>query len=281
MRKLTRRQVIRGGIGLAGSLLIGDAFFVEPRWIAVRRLTYRVKGLPEAFRGYRIGLFSDVHFPRDISKSHIQRACTMLMEQKPDLVVVTGDFVDGKTVSSVPSLRGLYDALDSAPDGVYGVLGNHDYWLDAEGTRKELANSTPIVLIDDTHVLIERDGEVFALGGIDDLWNGVIDVVTTFEGVAPDVPRILLSHNPDFAEDCRDKVRIDLQLSGHTHGGQLSAPWGWNPLVPSKYGDKFRYGFNRGRSHMCFTTAGICSLRHVRLFCRPEVVVLELVPSES
>ena len=180
MKKLTRRQLIKRGIVLAGGVLLADALFIEPEWIAVRHLRFKVKGLPSAFEGYQIGLVSDIHFPRNISESYVRRACRTLMDQKPDVVVVPGDFVDGKTVSRVPSLRGLYDDLDSAPDGVYGVLGNHDHWLDGEGTRRELSDSTPIILIENSHVLIEREGRAIALGGIGDLWEGTVDVIAAF-----------------------------------------------------------------------------------------------------
>ena len=164
MKKLTRRQLIKRGLALAGGVLLTDALFIEPEWIAVRHLKFKVKDLPVAFEGYRIGLFADVHFPRNISSSYVRRASETLMAAKPDLVVLPGDFVDGKHVSTVPSFRGIYDALDTAPDGVYGVLGNHDHWFDEEGTRKELSASTPIKLIENTHVLIERGGGAIALG---------------------------------------------------------------------------------------------------------------------
>jgi predicted MPP superfamily phosphohydrolase len=176
-------------------------------------------------------------------------------------------------------MKGIFDPLAQLPDGVYGVLGNHDHWFDAEGTRKKLADSTPIELIECKHVIVERNGDALAIGGIGDLWEGEVDVVKAFQGVDPETPRILLSHNPDFAEENTDQVRVDLQLSGHTHGGEIVSPWGWAPVIPSNYGSKFRYGFAQGKSHPCFTTSGVCSPRHVRFLCRPEVVVIELQPA--
>jgi predicted MPP superfamily phosphohydrolase len=276
--KLTRRQFLKRALVAGVGLTALDAL-IEPEWIATRRVVARVSGLGEGLAGYRIGLLSDIHYPRNISSGYVQRACRTLVEAGIDTAIVPGDLVDGKSITKVPSFKGLYDALGEAKGGAYTVLGNHDHWLDADGTRKELALSTPLRLIENEHVLIERYGAVLALGGVGDLWEGTVDVTKAFRGVDPGVPRMLLSHNPDFAEDCRDDVRIDLQISGHTHGGEVAMPWGWAPHIPSKYGNKFRYGFSQGRSHRCFTTAGICSPRHVRLFCRPEVVVIELQPA--
>lgn len=262
---------------MAGAGLLGiDALAIEPEWLATRTVRAQIKGLGKGLAGYRIGLISDVHFPRNISNEFVDRACSLLVSAGADIAVLPGDFVDGRFIRSVPSMEGLFDRLSEVPDGAFGVLGNHDHWLDADGTRREMARSTPIRLIENEHVLIERGGDAIAVGGIGDLWEGVVDINRTFQGLAPDVPRVLLSHNPDFAEENADPGRVDLQLSGHTHGGEIVFPWGYAPVHPSMYGSRFRYGFGEGKSHRCFTTAGICSPRHARLFCRPEVVIIEL-----
>jgi predicted MPP superfamily phosphohydrolase len=277
-RKLTRRQFIKRSLFAGGALVLTDAL-LEPELVKTTEVVAPISGLDNGLAGFRIGLISDVHYPRAISDGYIQGLCRTLIESRIDVAVLPGDFVDGKCITRVPTMKGLFDALGSVKYGVYGVLGNHDHWLDADGTRKELARSTPIELLECKHIVIERDNATLALGGIGDLWEGEVDVAKTFWGVDPRTPRILLSHNPDFAEENTEDVRIDLQVSGHTHGGEISTPWGWAPVTPSRYGSKFRYGFNRGKSHMCFTTSGVCSPRRLRLFCRPEVVVIELRPA--
>lgn len=264
-----------GAVALTGI----DLFFIESEWLALRRVRVPIQGLHPDLSGYKIGVISDIHYPRNISPGFIRRASLMLSREEPDMIAVPGDFVDGRGSWTVPSLNGLFDDL-SAPDGVVGTLGNHDHWLDGEGTEKEILDSTPIKLIENRHVLVERGGGALVVGGVGDLWEGKVAPDEAFAGVDPLVPRVLLSHNPDLAEEMMQDVRVDLQISGHTHGGEIVAPWGYGPIVPSKYGNKFRYGLNEGQSHMCFTTAGVCSPRHMRFSCRAEVVVLELVPLE-
>ncbi len=273
MEKLSRRDILKRAFFASAGLLFLDAV-IEPRSLALRRVEFSLPNLPPSFDGYKIGILSDIHYPRAIKKAFIRSACQLLMETDPDVVVIPGDFVDGKHISKVPSLTGLFDDL-TPPDGVFGVLGNHDHWLDEEGSRRALAEDTPVQLIENQHVLLEREGDVLALGGVGDLWEGIVDPASGFEGVEDGVPRILLSHNPDLAEEA-EGVQIDLQISGHTHGEEVATPWGAAPFIPSNYGNKFRYGFNQGKSHMCFTTSGITSPRRVRLFCRPEVVCLTL-----
>ena len=273
-KKLTRRDFLQrgflatvGGTGLYAALL-------EPEWLALDRIDIPIQDLPPAFDGYKIAVISDVHYPRQIEVPFLNRAFDLVKEAKADVLVMPGDFCDGKGLTKVPALAGVF-AMASAPDGVFGVLGNHDHWFDADAVKKELLG-TPIRLIDNKSVRLSRGGAEIALGGIGDLWCDLIDPERAFEGVPKEMPRILLSHNPDFAEDYERDERIDLQISGHTHGGEVRLPWGYSPIVPSKYGQKFRAGLASGKSHRVYTSRGICSPRHVRLFCRPEVSLITL-----
>lgn len=273
---LSRRKLLKRGLGLGALAVVGDAYGIEPEWIDVERVEIPVHGLGKAFDGYRIALLSDFHWPRHVTRKTLRRAIAKANAFEPDLVAIPGDLCDGKPGSPTPDLRGLFDDLRSR-DGIVGTLGNHDHWLgNVERLRNEIARNTPIELIENRHRLLRRRGDALAVGGTGDLWCGVVDPVAAFAGVSDDVPRIMLSHNPDVAEDVAWPVRIDLQLSGHTHGGQVRLPFGPAPCIPSKYGQKFREGLVQGRSHRVYVTRGVCSIRHIRFFCRPEVTYLTL-----
>jgi len=274
--KLSRRKLIKRGLGL-GILAVGaDAYGLEPNWIDVERVEVPIRGLGAGFDGYRIALLSDVHWPHFSSRRVVERAIRRANAFEPDLIALPGDLCDNSPSGTVPDLRGLFDGL-RARDGIVGTLGNHDHRLhDVEGLRRELARNTPIEIVENRHRLLRRGNDTLALGGVGDLWYGLVDPVAAFAGVPEDVPRIMLSHNPDVAEDQVWPVRIDLQLSGHTHGGEVRVPFGPAPHIPSKYGNKFREGLVEGRSHRVYVTRGVCSIKHIRFWCRPEVTHLTL-----
>jgi predicted MPP superfamily phosphohydrolase len=205
----------------------------------------------------------------------------MAMDFKPDIIAMPGDFVharnDGDTThQDVPALGSVFAGF-GAPDGVIGVLGNHDHWRNAEGVRRELSAS-PIRLIDNSRIVVTRGASSLALAGLGDLWEGELNFDSALGGLSGNVPVILLEHNPDLAETMPDGYRVDLQLSGHTHGGQVRIPFGPAPVLPSRYGNKYREGLVEGPRHRVYVTRGVgfSSPIPVRFFCRPEVTGITL-----
>jgi len=271
---MSRRTLLKFAATTLAAGVAADAFILEPRRLTLQTLEVPIKGLPEVFDGYRIALFSDFHYPLWSSAEMIRDAVALANSFAPDMMTLPGDFVD-KRVKSIPDLGGLFDAAQ-AKDGVIGTLGNHDHLANAEGVRRAVADRTPIQLIDNHSIMVEREGEALAFGGVDDLWEGVVMPDRALRRVSPETPRILLSHNPDLAEEMTVKVRVDLQLSGHTHGGGVCLPGGVALIVPSLYGQKFRAGLVEGRSHRVYVTRGICSVWHNRLLCPPEVTGITL-----
>ncbi len=272
--RVSRRGLLKIAVATLALGAATDAFALEPHHLTLQTLEVPIKGLPEAFDGYRIALLSDFHYPYWSSAEMIRQAVAMANSFHPDLMTLPGDFVD-KRVSSIPSLSGLFDAA-KANDGVVGTLGNHDHLANAKGVRRAIADGTPIRLIDNQAFMVERNGQALAIGGVDDLWEGVVMPDRALARIPQEIPRILLSHNPDLAEEMNVKVRVDLQLSGHTHGGGVCLPGGVALVVPSMYGEKFRAGLVEGRSHRVYVTRGICSVWHNRLFCPPEVTGITL-----
>lgn len=280
--RISRRKLIKWGVGalVAGALVNG--FALEPRRIQLQRTTVRIDGLGDAFKGYKIGVLSDFHIPHFVSVDYIRRAIRLVSQQKPDIILLPGDFCNSKGFFGldkdvpVPDLAPFLSGID-APDGVYGVLGNHDYWLNAEGVTEALSK-TPVHLIHNVNVVIRRGSDELAIVGTPDLWEDDIDLDAAFEGISPETPRILMQHNPDLAEEFPAGYRVDLQISGHTHGGQVRIPFGPALILPSKYGNKYREGLVQGPRHRVYITRGVgmSSTLPVRFCCPPEATLLEL-----
>jgi predicted MPP superfamily phosphohydrolase len=280
--KITRRKAIKLGLGalVAGSLVNG--FLLEPRRIRLERVRVQIDDLGSAFRGYKIGVLSDFHIPHFVSEEYIRSAVNLVLAEDADLIVLPGDFCNSKGFFGlrrsypVPDLAPYLQDL-RAPDGVYGVLGNHDYWLNAEGVADALTR-TPVSLLRNESVTISKGGDSLALVGTPDLWEDDIALGRAFAGIPSGTPRILLQHNPDLAEDFPAGYRVDLQISGHTHGGQVRIPFGPALILPTKYGNKYREGLVRGPRHRVYITRGVgmSSTLPVRFCCPPEVTLIEL-----
>ena len=280
--KISRRKAIKLGISavVAGSLV--DAFALEPRRIRLERVSVAIDGLGESFRGYRIGVLSDFHIPHFVSREYIENSIETLQSQKPNLMLLPGDFCNSKGFFGlhrempVPELAPYLSTL-RAPDGVFGVLGNHDYWLNAEGVTEALAE-TPVRLLHNSSVTLTRGSDKLAIVGTPDLWEDDIDLDAAFAGIDPKTPRILLQHNPDLAEEFPEGYRVDLQVSGHTHGGQVRIPFGPALILPTKYGNKYREGLVQGPRHRVYITRGVgmSSTLPVRFCCPPEATLIEL-----
>ncbi len=276
--KISRRKMITRGFFAFTTLAASvgaDAFVIEPNRLTVDTPDIHIPSLPQAFDGYRIALIADIHYPRFIHPDYVRSAVALANSYHPDVMVFAGDICDNKGLTAIPDLSGLFDAA-TAKDGVWGTLGNHDHWLDAPGVRKELNRHTPIRMIENEAITVERGGQGLAIGGVGDLWCGVVDVPKAFAKIPPDMARILVSHNPDLAEDLRDPVRVDLQLSGHMHGGQIYIPGYGGLLHPSKYGKKFCQGLVQGKAHRVYVTRGLHSTGRIRFNCPPAVSIITL-----
>ena len=281
-RRVSRRKFIASGLFVVAGLAVGaDAVVFEPKRLRAEKIRFPVQGLGAPLNGYRIAFLSDFHYPNCIDDEFIQRAFAMAADFEPDLIVLGGDFIHCASREyvagrPVPKMATAFGQL-SAPDGVVAVLGNHDHWFNAPGIRDSL-RSLNIELLENRHLDIERGAAKLAVAGTGDFWEGEIDLKSAFGGIAPETPRILLQHNPDFAEVFPKGYRVDLQLSGHTHGGQVRLPFGPALILPTRYGNKYRAGLVQGPRHPVYVTrgVGVSSPIPLRFCCPPEVTLIEL-----
>lgn len=260
----------------------GYARAIEPRWLQWKRQTIPLGGLPRAFDGYRILQISDLHLAdgRALTPTALRTIVARANRLRPDLIVITGDFISAIDPVSLEGLATL-SAL-KAPDGVAAILGNHDYWHGLADLRAAL-DAAGIPLLMNTHRVILRgaEQEQLVVAGIDDAWDGKPDISGALTGLGEDAFAILLAHEPNFAVEAVRDGRVRLQLSGHTHGGQIRIPM-IGPIVLPDLGYLYPQGLYRvtrraGPPLVIYTNRGIGVAEiPLRLFCRPEITLITL-----
>ena len=263
-----RRRRILALVPLLGVLLIAYTF-VEPHILHIRPVVFRHPDLPEAFHGLSIVFLSDIHHGPFLSLPRVREVVRRTNELSPDLILLGGDYVHRDVKYIEPVFTEL--AQLSAPLGVYGVLGNHDHWESQAKTRKAM-RAAGIVSIDNDAVWIGRGGARMRLGGVGDLWEDAQRLNVTLEGTAEEDFVLLVSHNPEYASDVVDP-RIDLMLSGHTHGGQCSVLGLWAPILPSRTGNKYRSGWVQAPHTTVFISNGIGTITPPVRFCTPPQIL--------
>jgi predicted MPP superfamily phosphohydrolase len=288
----SRRAFLTDSVIVAGAACSGVAgvysTFVTPWSLSLVRHRIPIPNLPHALDGIRLVQLTDTHLGPRIPASFIRQAVDMAIGLDPDLFVLTGDYVHmGR--SYIEPAAALFKPLSETRAGrlgVIGVIGNHDHYADAGAVRAALAGVGVRVLhnqrlfLDESRGLarILRTDASLCIAGVDDLLEGTPDLRESLGGVPDDVPRVLLSHNPDYAEDSILKAfRADLMISGHTHGGQVRLPVVGSPLIPSRFGQKYAHGLVRGPHCPVLVGAGVgMSLLPVRVGVDPEVVEITL-----
>ena len=287
---LNRRYGRRVGLGLAcviiGLVIYGMTFGFSQ--LQVRQIEFASKDLPEAFDGYRIVQFSDAHVDtfEGWLDEMLPRIVDSINAQKADMIVFTGDLQNlrpDELVPKVPQLRQLH-----APDGVYSILGNHDYatYLDCdEATKKQndlktqqLERQMGWTLLMNEHRIIRRGSDSIVIAGMEN-WgvqkrmprNG--DVGKTMKGVSPKSFTVMLQHDPNaWRAKILPECNAQLTLSGHTHGGQFSL-FGWTP-ANFTYSECFGTYYEGDRA-IC-VSSGLGGIIPFRLGQPGEIVVITL-----
>lgn len=275
--KLTRRKLLKLGGLSAGSLILGGgaAYGYGSRFeierFEITRVPIGIRGLPAAFDGYRIALLSDFHLYPHVRLEYLRKVFSVASELRPDLIVLTGDFVqDGSEAifDLAPALASM-----NATDGLFAVLGNHDIWKGGPVVRGGL-QSVGIPVLCNRGVALTRNGQRLYLAGVDDALSGVPDLSAAMEGWNGEKV-VVLSHAPDVADSFSEDPRVSLQLSGHSHGGQVRFPLIGSPFCPP-FGRKYDLGLYRVGGMWLYTNRGIGVTVPIRINCRPEMTEVTL-----
>jgi uncharacterized protein len=274
-----RTWVVAAAVVVAVLAVFVAYSFSETYRLEVKEYTYSSPEVPPAFDGTRIVLLTDIHRGMFFSERRVGRLVDQVNAMAPDLIVLGGDYVYG----SKDYERSAFAELGrlEAPLGTFAVLGNHDYAHLADGDWDpkpaiEAAVQAGIPVLDNSGVWIERSGERFRLAGVSDLLRGHPQADPGLEGTTPGDLVVLVSHEPDFVEWLMPQD-VNLVLSGHTHGGQITFFGLWAPVVSSEYGQTYRTGLVHNWRATVIVSNGIGTIfPPLRFFARPQIVVITL-----
>jgi predicted MPP superfamily phosphohydrolase len=239
--------------------------------LAVEQRTIMLERLPQKLDGFRIVHLSDIHHSPFTGTRQIERAIETTNSLEPDIIALTGDYVSHEREYAAPCAE-LMGRL-RARHGVYAVLGNHDHWTDA-ALIADLFRSEGICMLINEGMRFEKDGASFWLAGVDDTMVGQEDLPLALAGSSQDEMKLLLAHNPVVL---RRAVRagVDLVLSGHTHGGQVT--WRSEKSASGRPRRRLLRGLGRQGNTQIYVTRGLGTVvLPIRYGCPPEVSLLEL-----
>jgi uncharacterized protein len=269
---LCRTWILR--FALVSAAVLGLSTYVhgiEPNWYEVRQVSLILPHLAPEFSGYRVVQLSDIHADRWMTSDRLQRVVAKVNQQNADLILLTGDFVTRLPELYSPTLTELRHL--KTKDGSIAVLGNHD--VEHSKVIKAALSNANIRVLENQFTTIQRQNQSLHVAGVGDVWFRRANLEPILTGLPRDGAAILLAHEPDFADTSAATERFDLQLSGHSHGGQVHLP-PFKRLVPA-LAERYPNGQYQVGSMIQYTNRGIgSSPLHLRFNCRPEITVFTL-----
>ena len=243
----------------------------EPYRLTIEHHQIYLKRLPKALDGFRIVQLSDIHHSRFTSRQIIERAVQTATSLQPDIIALTGDYISKERAYAAPCAEILGKLR--ARHGIYAVLGNHDHWTDA-ALITDLFRAEGITVLINQGMRFEKNGAAFWLAGVDDTMVGLEDLPLAMAGSSDDEMKLLLAHNPIILRRAA-RAGVDLVLSGHTHGGQVSLVSDRNTAGRPRR--RVLKGLATEGETQIYVTRGLGTVvLPVRFGCPPEVSLLEL-----
>jgi hypothetical protein len=279
---LSRRKfLLAGAVAAAGAAGLGTDGFVQSNHPHVVEIEIPLSRLPESFDGFRIVQLSDFHYEEHFSAVPIRKSVAIVNGLRPDLIALTGDFVTVPILERPASMRAAAATIEPCAAALrdlqapkFAILGNHDAATSADRIVRAL-HEAHIPVLRNQSVPIERGRDRIWLAGIDDLLRGMPDMSTTLENIPEKDMTILLAHEPDFADDAALSP-VDLQLSGHSHGGQIWIPGIGAPWLPPM-ARRYPRGLHQVGNLTLYTNIGIGTIRApIRINCPPEITLITL-----
>ena len=245
---------------------------IEPYWIQTKEITIESNQIPAQFDGKKIVFISDVHLESwpFFDQKRTEDLVNQVNALHPDMILLGGDYVSDES----PYINPCFTELSKlkAPLGVYGVLGNND----PQNESIEAMKNANITYVGNSGLWIENQGAKIRIGGVGDMLTDTQNQDSAIGNANESDFVMLLSHNPDFFP-ILDKSKVDVMLSGHTHGGQITFFGIWAPIVHSQYGNKYRTGVIKDNNTTLVVSNGIGTIMlPMRLFAPPQIIVIEL-----
>ena len=245
---------------------------IEPHWPDVVQVDILLPGLPQELDGFPIAQMGDMHLGPYTDAEDVRRGVRIVNSLDAQIVVITGDAFYGNPDYARICAQEL-TAL-KAPLGVFAIAGNHERWIEAEKAEGPLREAGLTVLCNASFRIRVNEVDLWLLG-MDDLVWGLGDLDLTLQGVPNDAFKVLLVHEPDFADEAA-KAGINLQLSGHSHGGQICLPW-LGPVMLPTMAQKYPSGLYQIGKMWLYTNRGLGVVKPpIRLNCRPEITLVRL-----
>ena len=269
---------MREKLAAAALLGVGGLIYargVEPRLVEVNPVTLTLPRLAPEFDGYRVVQIGDLHLDDWTKPERLTQIVEKVNGQRPDLIAITGDFASYSAEQL--DARRLVGALRAlrAEDGCVAILGNHDYLTDVDLVRRCIREGGVTELINGVRTLRRGDATLH-VAGIDDVMEGRSRLDLVLQRLPEPGAAILLAHEPDFADVSAATGRFDLQLSGHSHGGQIGVPL-LRRLVLPPFSQRYTSGLHEVGGMLQYTNRGLGFVHlRARFLCRPEITVFTL-----
>ena len=244
---------------------------IEPNWIEVVPIEITIPNLSRAFDGFKVVQISDLHTSKFMPDTRLAKIFRLVNQQQPDLIAITGDFITMDCKVDGEKLHQQLSQLHSKY-GTVAVMGNHDHGRKINLVKQTLAQSN-ILNLENQVLTIKQEGKLLAFAGLDDPYWGKPNLAQVLTLLPDDAPAIFLVHEPDYIEKSAKTHRFALQLSGHTHGGQIKIPF-LDPLVLPHGGKKYYAGLNQVENTATYTNRGLGMTNlPLRIGSRPEITV--------
>jgi uncharacterized protein len=250
---------------------------VEPRWFNIKTIDVQIAGLNPAFEGYRIVQLSDIHARSGVmDRQELEKVANIANQQHPNLIALTGDYITDHPDNAEALLTNTFRQL-KAVDGVVAIMGNHDREEKDDNVPLERAFAKANVrLLKNSVYSINKDGHKLNIAGVDDVFFKYADLPLTIAQLPQTGTNILLAHEPDFVDTTAATHKFVLQLSGHSHGGQIVIPF--VPRLLPHMARKYVSGHHTIDGTQLYVSSGVgtTGLPQARINCRPEISVIVL-----
>ena len=265
---------IRQGIQDAITYSLPDKKFDSSK-IEVVEIDITIDNLGWNFNNLRILNLTDIHLGQWINPEYLDKLIDYVNTLNVDLVTLTGDYFSYVTKGYEQSLQDSFKKIESKY-GKFGVLGNHDHWMGSKKVRDIFTNSNVIDLSNDVYTL-EKDGEFLNICGVDSCTVCADNLDKVLAKMKKDTPSILLAHEPDFAKQSSQTNRFDLQISGHSHGGQFIIPKFETTPFRGPNSRKYPVGIYEVGNMIQYTSKGLgTNSFRLRVNCKPEITIITL-----
>ena len=265
---------IRQGIQDAMTYSLPDKKF-NPKNIDLVEIDIELEDLGWNFNNFRILNLTDIHLGQWINPEYLKDLTDYVNTLNIDLITLTGDYfsyvIEGYEKSLEESFKKLH-----APYGKVGVLGNHDHWMSSNKIREIFKNANIVDLSNDV-ITLKKDGDCLNICGVDSCTVCADNLDKVIAKMPKNIPSILLAHEPDFAKESSQTGLFDLQISGHSHGGQFIIPKFETTPFRGPNSTKYPVGLYKVRNMIQYTSKGLgTNSFRVRINCKPEITIITL-----